>query len=305
MEIHSPSPLEPSTEPPAETTVAPRNASMQRLLTAAVTVPVVLVAIFYLPSVWIFIVAAVVFGWASSEFVRIARFWTPGAPVEAVVGLVPLAAVLLAGFFPLYGGPAARELELFSGAILLSVAVASLLLLAKTPLPEVFPALGTFAFGVPYFALPTASLYHVHRMEGGAWLLFLLFAIVWLGDTAAYYVGSRFGRHRLAPVVSPNKTWEGAVAGFATGVVSTALWSVWRLGELDGPLLLVGVVTAVAAQLGDLVESMIKRGAGLKDSGNLLPGHGGMLDRMDAMLFAAPIFLFGLWITSAALGPGG
>lgn len=300
MEIQAPTEVEPAAEP-----VPPRNASMQRLLTAAVTVPVALVAVFYLPSVWFFLLAAVVFGWASSEFVRIARFWAPGAPVEAVVGLVPLAAVLLAGFFPLYGGAAARELELFSGAILLSVAVASLLLLAKTPLPEVFPALGAFAFGVPYFALPTASLYYIHRMEDGPWLLFLLLAIVWLGDTAAYYVGSRFGRHKLAPVVSPNKTWEGAVAGFATGVLSTAAWSVWRLGELDGPLLLVGVATAVAAQLGDLVESMIKRGAGLKDSGNLLPGHGGMLDRMDAMLFAAPIFLFGLWITGAALAPAG
>lgn len=296
MEIQAPAPAE---------TVAPRNASMQRLLTAAVTVPLVLVAIFHLPSVWFFLVAAVAFGWASSEFVRIARFWVPGAPVEAVVALVPLAAVLLAGFFPLYGDGVGREIELFSGAILLSVGVASLLLLAKTPLPEVFPALGAFAFGVPYFALPTASLYHIHRMDGGPWLLLLLLAIVWLGDTAAYYVGSRFGRHKLAPVVSPNKTWEGAVAGLATGVLSTAVWSLWRLGELDGSLLLVGVVTAVAAQLGDLVESMIKRGAGLKDSGNLLPGHGGMLDRMDAMLFAAPVFLFGLWITGAALGPGG
>lgn len=296
MEIQAPAPAE---------TVAPRNASMQRLLTAAVTVPLVLVAIFYLPSVWLFLVAALAFAWASSEFVRIARFWVPGAPVEAVVALVPLAAVLLAGFFPLYGDGVGREIELFSGAILLSVGVASLLLLAKTPLPEVFPALGAFAFGVPYFALPTASLYHIHRMDDGPWLLSLLLAIVWLGDTAAYYVGSRFGRHKLAPVVSPNKTWEGAVAGLATGVLSTAAWSMWRLGELDGSLLLVGVATAVAAQLGDLVESMIKRGAGLKDSGNLLPGHGGMLDRMDAMLFAAPVFLFGLWITGAALGPGG
>ncbi len=170
--------------------------------------------------------------------------------------------------------------------------------MAKTPLPEVFPALGAFAFGVPYFALPAASLYWIHRLD--PWWLFLLLAIVWLGDTAAYYVGSRLGRHKLAPTVSPNKSWEGSVAGFAIGLAATAVWSLWRLGEIDGRLLLVGAATAVAAQLGDLVESMIKRGAGLKDSGNLLPGHGGMLDRMDAMLFASPVFLVGLWITGVS-----
>lgn len=271
---------------------------MQRLLTAAVTVPLALAAVFYLPSVWFFIVAAVVFGWAAAEFVRIARFWAPGAPVEALVALVPLAAVLLAGLVPLRGGASDAELELFGGALLVSVGVGSLILLAKTPLSEVFPALGAFAFGVPYFAVPMASLYHVHRL--GPWWLFLLMAIVWLGDAAAFYVGSRLGRHKLAPTVSPNKSWEGSVAGFATGLAATALWSVWRLGEVDGRLLLVGAATAAAAQIGDLVESMIKRGAGLKDSGALLPGHGGMLDRMDAMLFASPVFLFGLWITGAS-----
>jgi len=272
---------------------------MQRLLTAAVTVPLALVAVFYLPSVWFFIVAAVVCGWASAEFVRIARFWAPGAPVEALVALVPLAAVLLAGFLPLYGTGAAHELRLFAGALMVSVGVGSLVLVAKTPLSEVFPALGAFAFGVPYFAVPIASLYYIHRL--GAWWLFLLLAIVWLGDTAAYYVGSHWGRNKLAPTVSPNKTWEGAVASFATGIAATVVWSLWQLGHVDGRLLLIGAATAAAAQVGDLVESMIKRGAGLKDSGNLLPGHGGMLDRMDAMLFAAPVFLFGLWITGVPL----
>jgi phosphatidate cytidylyltransferase len=276
---------------------------MQRLLTAAVTVPLALAAVFYLPSVWFFIVVAIVFGWAAAEFVRIARFWAPGAPIEAMVALVLLSSILLADLIPLYGDRLAPELELFAGTLLASVGIGSLVLLAKTPLPEVFPALGAFAFGVPYFALPIASLYHIQRLD--PWWLFLLIAIVWLGDTAAFYVGSRIGRNKLAPTVSPNKTWEGAVAGFATGLAATVAWSLWRLGEVDGRLLLIGAATAVAAQLGDLVESMIKRGAGVKDSGDLLPGHGGMLDRMDAMLFAAPVFLFGLWITGVAVRPVG
>lgn len=274
---------------------------MQRLLTAAVTLPLALVAVFYLPSVWFFILAAIVFGWAAGEFVRIARFWAPGAPVEALLMLVLLAAVFLADLIPLYRGGLAPELKLFAGALLASVGVGTLVLLAKTPLPEVFPALGAFAFGVPYFALPIASLYRVHRL--GPWWLFLLLAIVWLGDTAAYYVGSKLGRHKLAPTVSPNKTWEGAVAGFATGLVATVLWSLWHEGEVVGRLLLVGAATAAAAQVGDLVESLIKRGAGLKDSGDLLPGHGGMLDRMDALLFASPVFFFGLWVTGVAPRP--
>lgn len=272
---------------------------MQRLLTAAVMVPLVIAAVFYLPSVWFFILAALVFGWAASEFARIARFWAPGAPVEALVALVPLAAVLLAGLLPLYEGPRTQDLRLFAGTLLVSVGVGCLVLLARTPLPEVFAALGAFAFGVPYFALPTASLYHVHLL--GAWWVVLLFAIVWLGDTAAFYVGSRWGKNKLAPTVSPNKTWEGSVASFATGIAVTVAWSVWRTGEVDGRLVLIGAATAAAAQVGDLVESMIKRGAGIKDSGTLLPGHGGMLDRMDAMLFAAPVFLLGLWITGAYL----
>jgi phosphatidate cytidylyltransferase len=276
---------------------------MQRLLTAAVTVPLALAAVFYLPSVWFFIVVAIVFGWAAAEFVRIARFWAPGAPIEAMVALVLLSAILLADLIPLYSDRLAPELELFAGALLASVGIGSLVLLAKTPLPEVFPALGAFAFGVPYFALPIASLYHIQRLD--PWWLFLLMAIVWLGDTAAFYAGSRIGRNKLAPTVSPNKTWEGAVAGFATGLAATVAWSLWRLGEVDGRLLLIGAATAVAAQLGDLVESMIKRGAGVKDSGDLLPGHGGMLDRMDAMLFAGPVFLFGLWITGVAVRPVG
>jgi phosphatidate cytidylyltransferase len=274
---------------------------MQRLLTAAVTVPLALAAVFYLPSEWFFILIAVVCGWAASEFSRIARFWAPGAPIEALVALVILAAVLLAGpdLIPLTGGEKSHDLRLFAGALLLSVGVGCLVLLAKTPLPETFTAFGACAFGVPYFALPTASLYHLHKM--GAWWLILLFAIVWLGDTAAYYAGSRLGKNKLAPTVSPNKTWEGSVASFLTGILATVIWSWWQIGFVDGRLILVGAATAAAAQVGDLVESMIKRGAGVKDSGTLLPGHGGMLDRMDAMLFAAPVFLFGLWITGAYL----
>jgi phosphatidate cytidylyltransferase len=185
-------------------------------------------------------------------------------------------------------------LELLALVTLLSIGLGTLVLFSRTPLEESIPSLGIFCFGIPYFALPIASLHHLQRSD--PWLVFLLFAIVWLGDTAAYYVGSRIGRHKMAPVVSPKKSWEGAAAGFLTGVVAAAVWSVWRLARLHPGVLLLAAGTAVAAQIGDLVESMIKRGAGVKDSGSILPGHGGLLDRFDALLFATPVMLIGAWL---------
>ena len=115
-------------------------------------------------------------------------------------------------------------------------------------------------------------------------------------SSASKAVGSAWGRHKMAPLVSPNKSWEGAIAGFLTGIVATVLWSWWRLGEVRAPLLLVAAATGIAAQLGDLFESLLKRGVNVKDSGSLIPGHGGFFDRMDAMLFAGPVMLAGLWL---------
>ena len=94
----------------------------------------------------------------------------------------------------------------------------------------------------------------------------------------------------MAPRVSPNKSWEGAAAGFAAGIVATLVWSWFRHREIDPALLLVAGLTAVAAQVGDLFESLLKRSAGVKDSSRLIPGHGGVLDRIDSWLFAAPVY---------------
>jgi len=104
-------------------------------------------------------------------------------------------------------------------------------------------------------------------------------------------------------VVSPKKSWEGAIAGFVVSMLSVAVWSWWRLERLDPALLAIGVVTTVASQIGDLVESMLKRGAGVKDSGDLLPGHGGLWDRLDALLFAAPVLAVLLWLTRHEVWP--
>jgi len=160
-----------------------------------------------------------------------------------------------------------------------------------------------FYIGLSLITLPLLSA----QENGPALLLFLFFA-VWAGDIAALYIGKLFGRHKMAPHLSPGKTWEGAAASLAASALS-ALFLIWLAGFLanhgvnalsyPGSIvhwLILAVLLNAAAQLGDLVESGLKRGAGVKDSGTLLPGHGGMLDRIDALLLAAPL----LWYAQIA-----
>jgi phosphatidate cytidylyltransferase len=121
-------------------------------------------------------------------------------------------------------------------------------------------------------------------------LLFFALALNWAGDSVAYYVGRRLGKHKLAPVVSPNKSWEGAAASVAGSVFLGVLYlHFFESGIAIWKVVVMAIVGNIAGQLGDLAESAVKRGAGVKDSGQLLPGHGGMLDRVDSSLFALPV----------------
>lgn len=136
--------------------------------------------------------------------------------------------------------------------------------------------------------------------DGAAWL-FLVLAVVFAGDVGAYYAGTRFGRHKLLPAVSPGKTVEGALGGIAANLLVGSVVKIVALPDMYwGGSLLCFVLLGMAGQVGDLYESAFKRAAGVKDSGRLLPGHGGMLDRIDALLFALPVaYLFKrfiLWV---------
>jgi phosphatidate cytidylyltransferase len=267
---------------------------MVRLLTSAIAVPLAVLAVFYLPGAWFFGLCALLITWGAVELVRLLRPSLPGAPLWLLPPLVPLASALLALALHSAAAPATLGRVLIAVAAVIGVGLGSAVLLARTPLPQVMPALGVVAFGIPYFAAPIVSLYWLQVWD--PWLVFLLCAVVWLGDAAALYVGSAIGRHKMAPVVSPKKSWEGAAAGLFTGMITTVVWSWCQLERVDLPLLLVATGAGVAAQLGDLVESLFKRSVSVKDSGGVLPGHGGMFDRMDAMLFAAPVMLVGLWL---------
>jgi len=184
----------------------------------------------------------------------------------------------------------------------------------RAELSSGYPAAAAAVFAFTYIALPMGMLVQLRQQWAGAFYLLYLLLVVWAGDIFAYFVGKSMGRHLMAPRISPKKTWEGAAASVVASVgvgwllfhyalpISSALLRVGLIERRDGlfgleqpamgPVILLTVVLNVAAQLGDLVESLIKRGAGVKDSGSILPGHGGMLDRIDALLFAAPVLWF-------------
>lgn len=153
------------------------------------------------------------------------------------------------------------------------------------------------ALSIVYIAVPLAVAVFF-RLFFGEWYMLLVFVMIWLNDTGAFLVGSRFGKHRLFERLSPKKSWEGFWGGFAFCLISG--WLAWMLfpqafGGKCWEYLVLGAIVSVFSTWGDLFESMIKRAVGVKDSGNILPGHGGMLDRIDSLLFVAPaaaVFFF-------------
>jgi phosphatidate cytidylyltransferase len=161
-------------------------------------------------------------------------------------------------------------------------------------------SLSASVFGVVYTGWFPAHFLLLHEIEGGKGLVTLLIVAVIFTDSGAYFVGKQFGKHRMAPIVSPKKTWEGAFGGFAFAIVAVAgLYYAHAATEWGGfpdwlldRYVLAAALVSVAAQIGDLTESSLKRDAGVKDSGTLFPGHGGALDRFDGFLFATPVLYY-------------
>jgi len=273
---------------------------MKRELAAGVAIPLVLGILFLAPALAFNVLVAAIALAALWEFYRLAE--KTGHPVAKTLGIL-LGGVVL-GTAAILWGPVRFETR--SGALVEIVgrvslfraagfALAATILASLAPmLSRVPPALalasaGSTLFGVLAIALPASTLCFLRRVSPLAVLFLLL--VVWTCDSCAYYVGSRFGRHRLAPAVSPGKTWEGSWAGLAGATLFGAVAGTWALLPALGPVrgAAAGALASTAGQLGDLVESLWKRGAGVKDSGVFLPGHGGFYDRIDSLLFAGPV----------------
>jgi phosphatidate cytidylyltransferase len=154
---------------------------------------------------------------------------------------------------------------------------------------EGLPAAGISSSGLLLVAFPLTFAVRLHGLgEQGPRLLLFALVITWVGDTVAYFVGRAIGRHAFAPHLSPKKTWEGAVASFAGSLVVALAFTRWLSAPLPHLLAMAGFGN-IAGQVGDLLESAYKRSAGVKDSGGLLPGHGGILDRIDALILTIPV----------------
>jgi len=267
---------------------------MKRILTAIVGLPILLFTV-WSQSPYFFVALTTI-----AALLALREFYGLASRVDCkphvVVGYI-FALVVLASF--LSELPSAAVVAL----IALSIVSLSIALASSGDLRYSLISVSSTVFGVVYVAVLPGCLIGVRilpdtvmRMSAphlSSKLLTMFFALVMLTDTGAYYVGRSLGRHKLAPRISPGKTIEGAVGGFLVAMVTGVLCKIIFFHEIPiTHAIALGAAIGFVGQIGDLAESMLKRGAGVKDSGNLLPGHGGMLDRIDSILFCAPLLYY-------------
>ena len=267
-----------------------RGSTAVRLMTAFVLIPIVLVLI-WVPALrigYVLFCAAIVTIGMREYFGMVRARGIEGDDAGGIVG----------GLILVAAGACARPEALGLGlALALILAMSFHLFRGKHTLP----GMAATVFGIAYLAFFAAHFVALHRTDPqGPALVMLLLVAVGLSDTGAYFTGKTIGKHKLAPVVSPKKTVEGSIGGLVWAALGMAL--LWALRDYAGwhampPWTLtmyigVGFVLAVAGQIGDLAESMLKRDTGIKDSGSIFPGHGGILDRVDGILFAAPLLYY-------------
>lgn len=285
----------------------------KRVATALVLIPGVIALILLGSTALVAVGLALVILLALFEFFalgdaighRAYKYWTAFCAI-AIVYVQWLQVVLRpreVGEAVLYSGPiqfvflsGLRVEEIFFFFLL---GVAAISLWTRRPLVEALPAAGISSSGLLFVALPLSYAIRIHGIGRiGPWILLFALVITWVGDTAAYFVGRAIGKHPLAPKLSPKKTWEGTIASMA-GALLLGWWLATRV-NVPMPIVL-GLAAAgnVAGQIGDLFESAFKRSAGVKDSGSILPGHGGMLDRIDALILAIPVvWYYWIWFCS-------
>lgn len=267
-----------------------RGIIKQRIMTALVALPLLILCILYAGqgvfAGLVFIVSAL----ALYEFFRMAL--PEQRRVERSLSIA--AGVLCCAGVSFAVNPTAVLFSLVSPCLFLTLVY----LFRFRDMQTVSRDLAVSLFGIFYIALLLAHVILLRALPAGQDWVFLVLLVVMASDTLAYFVGMNFGRHRLYEAVSPKKSIEGSLGGLVGGVLGATLGKLWffpQLGPMD--ILFVGIGVGAFSQLGDLVESLLKRSFGVKDSGALIPGHGGLLDRLDSLLFAFPLtYYYATWI---------
>ncbi|HEX3320151.1 MAG TPA: phosphatidate cytidylyltransferase [Terriglobales bacterium] len=289
---------------------------LKRIATAIVLIPVVLLLVLHASVPVLALTTSIIALLTARELLKLTEAY-------GVVPYYRATYVAVAAVFAILAIDAGQQKPLlstgvfvYSAAFLACVVPFFFLALSmrRPDLSTAYPSAAASSFAFVYAALPLAFLVQLRQQPSGAIFIIYVLLVVWAGDIFAYFIGKSLGKNLLAPRISPKKTWEGAIASVAASVLIGTIFlrdsvqiSTWLLNHgwierrdgifgLEKPeiwtVMILSLVLNIAAQFGDLVESLIKRGAGVKDSGAILPGHGGMLDRVDALLFAAPI----MWI---------
>jgi len=298
----------------------------KRVVTALVLIPVVVGLVLFTPTWAVAIATAVITALALWEYFalgeaighRAYRVWTvvcailfiadhlhavgrvAGHSISSSASATPGATLIQEIYNPFHGSVDVVH-SIVSVFFLFVLGLMVLTLFTKRPLVESLPAAGISSSALLLVAFPLSYAVRLHGFgtEGPKLLLFAL-VITWAGDTTAYFVGRAIGKHPLAPHLSPKKTWEGSVGSMVGSLVVGWAFGYWIAIPL-GHLLAMAAIGNVAGQMGDLLESAYKRSAGVKDSGGLLPGHGGVLDRIDALILCIPV----IWYYVVLVNPRG
>jgi phosphatidate cytidylyltransferase len=265
---------------------------MTRVLSALVLIPVIVGTVWFLPPLGTLVLASVVAVLAVLEYATIAA--ALGAHVSRVLSATAVVAAVIATCL---SGAEPTDVDFRPDPGLLDVVMVSALIVigaatvgSRLPGPAVLSDVSASLFSIAYVGIPLGALAAVRMAPNGPQRLLLLMGVLVVSDSAQYYTGRAFGRRPLSPSISPKKTVEGAVGGVVFGTLAMIFGGRYVFGSPAWMLALVGAAISLLGIVGDLFESLLKRSAGVKDSSHLIPGHGGVLDRIDSWLFAAPVY---------------
>ncbi len=272
---------------------------LKRRIITAVILAVIFIGIILLAShEWVRLMFAVMLGVCLYELSNLTL--KPGIASSVILGALAAAGLW---WFGNDAAVAAIKLLVIAGALLWTGIIFLLLAYRFSGKWSIIVRLFYFLLGFVLLFICTIALVFLHgHFEQGGWILLYLMTLVWVADIGAYFSGRRFGKNKLAPGISPGKTWEGVIGGiFANVIWMLLVFSLTNLLEMSLLWFIgIGLATSSISVVGDLFESILKREAGVKDSGKILPGHGGVLDRFDSVIAAAPVFVTGIFIAGLA-----